>query len=146
MAVCEMCGKDTQVSATIVEGSELNVCENCGKYGKAVQRPVVRSRAPVQAKPEIVEMVVSDYAQLIRKARETKGMTQKDFALSVNEKESVVQKLETGSLTPSLSMAKKLERLLKVKLVEVQEETKVDLQSKNSGPMTIGDILKFKRR
>jgi len=141
-----MCGKDTQVYTTVVEGSELNVCENCGKYGKAVRKPIVRSRAPIQVKPEVIEMVVSEYAQLIRKAREARGMTQKNFALSLNEKESVVQKLETGSLTPSLKMAKKLERLLRVRLLEVQEETKVDLQQKSGGPMTIGDMLKIKRR
>ena len=146
MVVCEMCGKDTRVYTAVVEGSELNVCENCGKYGKEVRKPIVRSRAPIQARPEVVEVVVSEYAQLVRKAREAKGMTQKDFALSLNEKESVVQKLETSSLTPSLKMAKKLERLLKVKLIEVQEETKVDLQQKSAGPLTIGDILKIKRR
>lgn len=144
MTVCELCGKDTQLFPAMVEGSELNVCSSCGRFGKAVNKPVMRQAAPIQKAPELVEVVVSDYAQLIRAAREKSGMTQKEFARSLNEKESIVQKLEAGSFSPPISMAKKLEKLLKIKLVEIEQEEEATAQKKASGPLTIGDILKVK--
>ena len=146
MAVCELCGKDTQLSAALVEGSELKVCSACGRFGKALQKPVARvAKAPAQKAPEAVEVVVADYAIRIRSAREKSGMTQKDFARFLNEKESMVQKLEAGSLVPPISLAKKLEKALKITLVEVEAEEKVESQKKGAGPLTIGDIINIKK-
>jgi len=147
MAVCEMCGKDTQLFRALVENSELNVCSACGKYGKFLQKPVMRvAKKPVIEKaPEPVEVVVSDYAQKIRSAREKSGLTQKEFALKLNEKESIIHKLENGLFVPPIDMAKKLERLLRIKLVEVEEEEKVSAEKRKSGPLTIGDILNLKK-
>ena len=145
MAVCEMCGRDTQLFSALVEGTRLNVCATCGKFGKMLKMPERFVKAPVQKAPEVIEVVVSDYAQKIGRAREKSGMTQKDFAHSLNEKESVVQKLEAGSFSPPISMAKKLEKMLKIKLVEVEEEEKAEPQKKGSGPVTIGDLINVKK-
>ncbi|MBW2969872.1 multiprotein bridging factor aMBF1 [Candidatus Woesearchaeota archaeon] len=144
MAACDLCGKDTQLFSAIVEGSRLNVCSTCGKFGKVLRKQVVFKKKPVEKPEEPVEVVVSDYAKLIKDAREKKNLTQKDFARFLNEKESVVQKLENGVLVPPLSMARKLEKLLRVKLVEVEEESAV-APGKSSGPLTIGDILNIKK-
>jgi len=141
-----MCGKEGPLTASLVEGTEMNLCQGCGKYGKRLNKPVTRQHKPVRApKPEISEIVTNGYAQKIRTARENKGMTQKDFAQMLNERESVVQKLETGNLKPSINLARKLERVLKITLVEVEEITKVESSKKPSGPLTIGDILNVKK-
>jgi putative transcription factor len=146
MAACELCGKDTQLFRALVEGSELNICSGCGKFGKMLQKPVLRvAKAAVQKAPEPSEVVVSDYAQKIRSARERSGMTQKEFALKLNEKESVLHKLENGLYVPPISLARKLEKLLKVKLVEVEQEEKAETGKKASGPLTIGDIINLKK-
>ncbi len=147
MTVCELCGKAAPLFRAMVEGSELNVCAACGKYGKMLQRPVMRvaQKAPVQKAPEPSEVVVSDYAQRIRSAREKSGMTQKEFALKLNEKESIIQKVENGLFVPPIDMAKKLERLLRIKLVEVEQEEEVSAGKKGSGPLTIGDIINLKK-
>jgi putative transcription factor len=151
MAVCEMCGKDTPLFSAIVEGSELNVCINCGKFGKMFRKPVARAVASVMKKEsaekasEPVETVVTDFAVLIRSAREKAGLTQKDFARSLNEKESMVQKLENGAFVPPLALARKLEKLLKIKLVEFEQEGDVANEKRGSGPFTIGDILNVKK-
>ena len=131
----------------MVEGSQLNVCATCGKFGKMLQKPVMRmqSKAVVQKVPEATEVVVSDYAQKIRSAREKTGMTQKEFALKLNEKESIIHKLENGLFVPPMSLAKKLEKLLKIKLVEVEQEEKAEAQKGSTGPLTIGDILNVKK-
>lgn len=146
MGTCDMCGKEGPVVTALVEGTEMTACKGCGKFGKVVHRPAERMKKKAPAKKvELVEVVVDDYAKRIRHAREASGKTQKEFALALNEKESVVQKLETGGLIPPMALAKKLERLLKIKLIEVETEAAVKTSKNSSGPLTIGDLLKVKK-
>jgi putative transcription factor len=147
MTVCELCGKDTELFRAKVEGSELNVCAACGKYGKILQKPVMHTAksSQIQKAAEPSEVVVSDYAQRIRSAREKSGMTQKEFALKLNEKESIIHKLESDLFVPPIDLAKKLERLLRIKLVEIEEEEEAEAAKKSSGPLTIGDIINLKK-
>ena len=147
MTACELCGKDTHLISAIVEGTRLNVCASCGRYGKILRGapPVPVKKKPVEKAPEPVEVVVHDYAVLVRTAREKSGMTQKDFARSLNEKESIIQKIENGVFVPPISMAKKLEKLLKIRLVEVEQEGEVSKEKRGSGPLTIGDIINVKK-
>ena len=148
MVVCEMCGKSGPLFRAVVEGSELSVCESCGKFGRVLRRPAVFASKPqsfAPKMPESAEVIVEDFARLIREAREKSNLTQKEFALKLNEKESVVQKLESGSFTPPIDMARKLEKLLKIVLVEDEKEEKVESQKRASGPLTIGDLIKVKK-
>lgn len=145
MTVCELCGKSGPLFSAIIEGSSLSVCSSCARHGKVVRKPVVRSVPKQLSKPEVVETVVDDYAQKIHGAREAMGLSQKDFAARINEKESFVQKLESGSLKPSIDLARKLERLLKIKLVDVEQEESVSSAQNKSGPLTIGDLIKLKK-
>jgi len=150
-----MCGsgKEALVRAEI-EGSLLVVCPACARFGKVLGR--VRQPEPpkakptaavVQAKPEAQEAVVPQYAQLIRNAREKSGLTQKDFAKKVNEKESILAKFETGKMEPPLETARKLEKILKIKLVEQHTEEELQMikgmKGKSPGGLTIGDVLKL---
>lgn len=144
MAVCEMCGRNAALARALVEGTEMDVCAACGRHGQVLRRPKAPQKRKPQAKPETVEVVVGDCAQKIRRAREKRGVSQKDFARSLNEKESVIHKLENGSFRPSLSLARKLEKLLGVTLVEEETSAPVTTKQKGAGPLTIGDILKAK--
>lgn len=142
--VCELCGKNTQLVRAIVEGTEVNVCENCGKYGKILRKPVVKSAPQPAARQEVLDVVTQDYAKLIREAREKRGLTQKEFAKELNEKESILQKIENGNFVPPINMARKLEKLLKIKLVELEEEEKQQTSKSKTGTLTIGDVIKTK--
>lgn len=143
---CDLCGKEGTVLAALIEGSRLNVCSECGKHGKILARPTFsQKKTSAPAKIETVETIVSDYAERIRKAREKSGMTQAEFALKINEKESVVKKLENGSLTPSIPLARKLEKLLRITLVEIEKEESAEKPSTKAGPLTIGDLIKIKK-
>jgi putative transcription factor len=141
MTVCEMCGKAGPLYTAMVEGTQLKVCEGCGKFGRIVAKPVVVQKKTVQKTPDLVEELVEDFAKIIREARERQNVTQKDFALKLNEKESAVQKWESGAMSPSIDTAKKLEKLLKVKLVIKEAPETAVLEKKASGPLTIGDLL-----
>ena len=93
---------------------------------------------------EVIETVAGDYAIKVRAAREKSGMTQADFAKALNEKESIIQKLETGTFHPPISMARKLEKMLKITLVQIEEEEKIEGEKKTSGSLTIGDLINLK--
>ena len=123
----------------------MEVCLPCGKFGKVLRKPVQAAAKKVSAPvKETVETIMADYAAKIRHAREKNRMTQAEFAKALNEKESIVQKLETGAFHPSISMARKLEKLLKTTLVQVEEEEKVEAVKKPDGPLTIGDLINLK--
>jgi len=150
MPSCELCGNSGLLLRANVEHSILQVCKKCASYGQIIG-PVQRSTAlfvkkKYVEKEEIQEFVVQNYNHLLKQAREKTGMNQKDFGQKVNIKESIIHKIESGKFEPPLSMAKKLGKLLKIKLVEQQsrENTKTvkSIKTKSEG-MTIGDMLKL---
>lgn len=148
---CELCGKiDERLNRALIEGVELNVCIGCAKFGKilgSVKKPILLRRAEIitENKDEKIELLVEDYATVIKKRREAMGLTQKDFSNKINEKESVIHKIETGALEPSLSLAKKLEKFLGVKLVEEHHEKHEQFNKSKGGGFTLGDFIKLKR-
>ncbi|MBS3143530.1 TIGR00270 family protein [Candidatus Woesearchaeota archaeon] len=150
MGSCEICGRNFgNLEKAIVEGVIINVCHDCSKFGKilAIRKPLIEPQRviPVKTK-EINENIINDYAELVKKARERKGLKQEELAKNIAEKESVIHKVETGSMKPSFILAKKLEQYLGVKLIEFQEERKeVNLNLRDNG-LTVGDLLKLKNR
>ena len=36
MPNCDMCGRENNLNQAIVEGSLLNVCDNCARFGKVI--------------------------------------------------------------------------------------------------------------
>ena len=61
-------------------------------------------------------MLSQDYAGLIREARTKKGLTHEALGMQMNEKATLLRKIESGGLKPDEQFAKKLERFLGVKL------------------------------
>ena len=134
----------------MIEGSKLSVCDGCSKLGRVMSRPqpIASRKASAPAKiavSEPIETIVAEFAKLIRNAREKKGMTQAEFALKLSEKESVIQKLESGAITPPVSLARKLEKILHITLVEFEKGSDDRVESTKTGPLTIGDLIKLKK-
>ncbi len=150
-----MCGSEESLFRTKIEGSELKVCNKCSKYGKVLgpvkieieeKKVQMIEKAVVEEEPEVVEMIVPDFNIIIREKREKLGLNQEEFAKKINEKASIVHKMERGEFKPSLEMAKRLEHLLGVKLIEEYEEEHSKIQAGESKGLTIGDLIKFKKR
>lgn len=148
-----MCGKSGDIHVALVEGTELNVCDNCARFGKILRKVEIEEQhkkkkkekiIKAQEEPVIIEAIIEDYAQRIRKAREKLGLKQKDFARKISEKESLVSAFETGKIEPSLKMAQKLEKMLGIKLIEEVEEKKEKTEQIKSEEFTIGDFIKTK--
>ena len=148
MVICDMCGAEVdEFLDAIVEGVSMSVCEKCSKYGEVVAlKPKIFSIKKVEKKePEQTELIVDNYAELIRKGRERKGFKQNELAKALGEKESVIQGVEAGRFKPGLVLAKKFELVLGIDLVnsykEVKEGKKLNLRDKS---LTIGDVVRAK--
>ena len=145
---CDMCGKDSVLFKTMIEGSLLNVCENCSKYGKIiekVEKEPVKSKIIKRKIDEPNDFIVDGYFKIIKEAREKKNLTQKELAMKINEKESVIEKIEQGKMEPDIFFAKKLGNFLNIKLIEkIEIKEGVNINFKDKG-MTIGDLLKMKK-
>jgi len=149
-----MCGKEDRLFKTEIEGTELNVCKVCSRYGKIIapvrvevkeeKKPKKVIEKVKEIKKDVTFAIVDDYANIIKKAREKLGIKQEDFAKKISEKESLVHKIETGHFEPSIGLAMKIERFLKIKLIEQYEESHINKKEVESDGFTIGDILKTK--
>lgn len=160
--LCEMCSAQNATLKIDVEGSRLNVCEKCSKYGRIISRitqaPLAvgkkkgnafKEEAPVpKKKTESVQIIKPDFAKTVKTAREKTGLTQEEFSKRINERESVIHNVESGRMKPDLELARKLERALKISLVDtVEVEPGVqDEHEKKRGPggLTIGDLISIK--
>ena len=150
-----MCGTEAErLFKTSLEGSELNVCGRCSKHGRVISEIKIRELKPKKTKEEIKEhsaekelvfMIVSDYAEKIRKGREDLGLKQEDFAKKINEKHALIHKIETGHFKPGIELARKLEKILKIRLVEQHEEMHEQPAKGKTDVFTIGDFIKIKK-
>ena len=127
---CELCGATIYGKASTIEidGAILQVCEKCSRFGKRVTSrpsaiPVKRAIAPTNRLNFEEELVVrEDFHILIKRAREGLGLTQEELGRKLGEKTSVISKLETGKLKPSIPLARKIEHALKIKILEEVSE------------------------
>lgn len=147
---CDLCGSESEMFKAIVEGSEMNVCQNCSKFGKIINKPKqnfnLKSKTikKKQDKPETIFLIVDNYAQLIKTAREKMKLKQEEVAKKIAEKESLIHSIESGKHEPNINLARKLERFYNIKLVEEHKEENQNIGKSNASGLTIGDLIKKK--
>lgn len=149
---CDMCGKESNLFRTDVEGSTLNLCNECSKFGKVisavrvqVQEKKKESKIESVKDEEFVLAITSNYGELIKSKREKLGIKQEDFAKKINEKASLIHKIEINQFEPPISLARKIEKFLHVNLIEQQELKAGKLDKAKSEGFTIGDFIKVKK-
>ncbi|MDR5672102.1 putative transcription factor, MBF1-like protein [Halalkaliarchaeum sp. AArc-CO] len=91
-----------------------------------------------------MDELAADYDDRIRNARESTGMSQEELAKKLNEKASLIRKLERGDILPSDDVQKKLERELEISLLEGEDVEDSEWSSDSTGTMTLGDVVKRK--
>lgn len=152
---CDICGKGPVRAQILLEGAKLLACARCMKSGKIVhrfyeegeERPVVVQRMPSGLGSG--EDIVEGYGKIIKNARERAGLPISVVAERVNEKESYLNAIEKERLKPTVAVAKKLERELKVKLVEKVEQAMAPSaasSTKKFSEPTLGDMLEEKKK
>ncbi|MBN1156294.1 TIGR00270 family protein [Candidatus Woesearchaeota archaeon] len=154
---CEICGKDELLFKTNIEGTMMNVCKPCSKYGKVIsaarEETAVRQKKKdenktiaITRKKEIIQTIVEDYGEKVKRKREQLGLKQEELAKMIAEKESLLHHIESGKFEPNIELARKLERFLKISLVEEYEEENSRLQHTKSDELTIGDLIKVRKK
>ncbi|MBI4438464.1 TIGR00270 family protein [Candidatus Woesearchaeota archaeon] len=148
---CELCGKETELVKAVVEGIELSVCAKCGRYGRIIaQKPaaatITRREKKEPAKEKTIT-VTPGYGKLIKHKREQKGITQKEFAKLIAEKESLIHKIEVQEAEPNIEFAAKIEKALGIKILqEAEEDEVISLKQPKKDALTLGDFVKVKKR
>lgn len=164
-----MCGKESEWTKTIfIEGTQLKVCKECSRFGEsadgkgsskkssaaAPSRTVVAERLQarerrmktrdVYQEEETTIDLIPDYPKVIREARMARDWKQEVLAAKLNEKESVIAKLENGSIRPNDALIKKLEKELNIKLLEKVAVVKPESGHSQGKALTLGDLIKKK--
>ena len=131
----------------------MTVCGRCASFGSTdwtpnrsqkrfeKRRQTLRPRSDVEA-AEIMDLV-DNYGTLIREGRRNREWTVEDFAREIQEKESVVKKLEKEELNPDRKLIRKLESTLSIKLLEAVESKEAPIVRKPSTERTMADIWKI---
>ena len=149
---CEICGKKTPTLYIIdVEGAEMATCQDCSA-GKSVMDTIEPASAEVKKHggqnaaraEETQEELVEDFGEAIRKARETLGIPLITLAEMINEKESMLKRVEQGRLQPTDALTRKLEKQLGIKLTVTTTNSKQGEKKSGDGPITLGDAA-FKK-
>ncbi len=157
---CEICGIEIRGRSQRItlEGTTLEVCNKCAQLGRPIKiwtptpqkaspagKAVYNKRTRRDVFDTLEEELVTGYDSIIREARERQGLTIEELASKINEKASLVRKIERGNIHPEDSVRKKLEHTLQIKLTE--EVAKEEYTERTAGKTTtLGDIAIIKRR
>lgn len=176
---CELCGtpiRRRDAIRIVLEGAVLLVCPRCAsrvrsskasshsnprisstelrhskvqRSPRSFTRPSTRRRGGISRRIMESFEIVPDYASRVRTARQRLGWTTRILAEKVGEPESVVKRIEDGRLMPTIDMAMRLERVLKIKLLQPVVENGEEI-SKYTGSadteLTLGDIANIRVR
>jgi putative transcription factor len=134
MTECEVCGVEIKGKAQYIAigSSKLQVCQKCAQYGSAIMEdrdnkakaiPVAEHMPLVKAKKRLYKQmdleleaeleIGEDYGRRVKEAREKAGLKQTELAKMINEKQSLVRKIENEEIVPSKEVWEKIERILK---------------------------------
>ncbi|MBS7632571.1 TIGR00270 family protein [Candidatus Bathyarchaeota archaeon] len=162
---CEVCGRKIfgQPQRVLIEEAKLTVCYECSKHGKIIhEEPKPKTVAPrlsgkrqplsipARSQPEIkidtsIELV-ENYGEKIRQAREKLNLSHEDLGKKLNEKVSLLRKIETGKMKPNNTLVSRLEHVLKVKLIVPASEEKIPeakIPKAINREVTLGDLMKL---
>ncbi len=98
----------------------------------------------IKLRPAEEVEVVEDYAERIRGAREEQGWTQRFLAHKLSERESFIKNIEAGRMAPPVGIARRLEKLLDIRLLEKPLQVEPQPRIEGGRDLTLGDIVDVK--
>jgi len=154
---CELCGRDCSCRPATVDGVKMMLCPNClNKHGKKApsfsgtstvsKSPILnRVRKPREKDvyKDMQKELVSNYSEVIKKARKKKDLTREKLGFKIGERTVTISKIENGDLKPSDKVAEKLEKELDIVLFEEIEKVSSNVLRHQGGKgLTLGDFIK----
>ena len=165
--ICPICGgiiwgKGQKV---LIEGAKITVCDSCVQYGKKIITKTeslnIKKKYPVKKRnletskvsnkvnySESTTEIVPDYAKKIRDIRTFNHLNQDQFAQKLNEKPSLIRRIESGKAEPTEKLAKKIESVYNIKLLKKAEDYIVSTKDymKKQKKSSLGDIAIIKKK
>jgi putative transcription factor len=153
---CELCGKEASCKKVEIDKVKMMVCQNCFKFGQGIEiksppfKSSVKKSFPKTRKPkekdvykEINKELVTNWNNLIKNAREKKGLSREDLGFKIGERTVTISKIENGDLRPSDKIIEKIEKELNITLLESISSQSTNLQSFHQrSSLTLGDFVK----
>jgi putative transcription factor len=166
--------ESSSLTTTKVEGAELDLCDECTDFGTEVRTDSGSSASTKYSTSssssssssssdgssstggggggssrrrdmfDDMDQVATDYDERIRSAREDRGLSQEELANELNEKASLIRKLERGDVLPSDEVQTELERELDISLSEGNDDGDAEWSGGSSTTTTLGDVVKRK--
>lgn len=165
---CEVCGSKIYGNPykVMIEGANLTVCSQCAKHGTIVReepkpkalmpkpqtrlQPLkIQSKKPPETTIDTSLELIENFDLKIRQAREKLGLSHEELGKKINEKVSLLKKIETRKMTPNNRLAAKLEYALKIKLLVPATEEKVPqpkIPKLASRELTLGDLIQLNKK
>lgn len=170
--ICEICGdKALRLRRIVVEGSVMSVCPECfntltkkipveeglpksvGKVASKAKRTVAKPPAPKPVEKKAVKTdssfemeLVENYRDLIKNRMRELGWDEEELGARTGLKASLIKKIEAGRIVPSIPDARKMEDVLKIKLLKPssaeKEHVPVKHVAKPLSGVTLGDVLR----
>ncbi len=173
MVQCEMCGKEVSSPSRVkIEGAELDVCDECTEFGTELKTEDSSSSSTKYSTSssgssssssssssassssgggrrrdmfDEMDEIAQDFDDQIRNARESAGLSQSELANKLNEKASLIRKLEQGNSLPSDDVRAELESELGIDLSAGGSSDDEEWSGGSSdGNYTLGDVVKRK--
>ncbi|EQD48105.1 transcriptional regulator, XRE family [mine drainage metagenome] len=151
MEECELCGNKTaNIYVVDVEGVELRVCAKCAKGKRVISKvdtdarkttgkqfQVSHSASKQQEEAEIID----DYGKVIREARERMKIPINALAEMINEKETLLYRVENQKTLPTQALARKLEKALNIKLERDMSKAEDTAHGNKKESATLGEFM-----
>jgi putative transcription factor len=157
---CEVCGRQIygRQHRVVIDSARLLTCTGCAKYATATwqrrddpkrgqPRHKARSNLPRKVPAPLVRedlVLVGDFGNRIRRGREKLRFSHEELSREIGARVSILQKLEVGKMIPELNLTRKLERALKITLL--QNAAAVDygsapITAQKPSELTLGDVV-----
>jgi putative transcription factor len=110
---------------------------------------MIQTKKPQAPKVDTSLELVENFDLKIRQAREKLGLSHEELGKRINEKVSLLRKIETGKMTPDNRLATMLEHALKIKLIVPAKEEKVPqakLARASGRDLTFGDLIQMDKK
>jgi len=157
---CDVCGKREASFIIQIEGAKVAACKGCAYHGKIIisldddgaAAPVREFKSQIgRGVPRSLQMeedLVEDYGKIVRKAREARGLKIDEFARGINEMASYIDKIENERTRPPIETAKKLEKALKVRILEKVDNSSapVQLGAGKTKELSLLDMLEMQNK
>ncbi len=146
-----MCGQDADSLKKVkIEGAVLKVCDSCAEMGEEVKTSSKRQKKKKSgsrssgSKKGSSEVLVNDYGDRVKEAREDETLSIQELSDELNEKESLLKKVEQQELKPDKPLANKLSKRFNITLYTNPEVTDYSQEKGDTRKATMEDVADIK--